>query len=448
MQASDLVGRIWRYSHTFDHAGKLIKLASDGRIVGYDHPNERRWEIRGDSLYFVAESGRDTAAFSWVSHPLGRSVLGGVLVGDPAAGIKTMLQSLPEDREFFRQSAYDMADAVHPFAAEKRVEALPHLFGTHHEEVYTARQIDLIEMSDVTLRTPYAVIEKQGRIAGESLFHFPFYRETSMANGGDGHAYWMRDVEPTLEIDIALHAFGGVSENIYHWLHFFVAKMNSGLLDFWKGERPVVLLPAYTAPYHAASAEVVAEALGLRVMRISGNASVKVRKLFFPHQRGSEGLDIHPDMVEAFHTLKRRYEAPGDYPSRVYISRADTSNRKLVNEAGIEGYLKQRGFEVVSFTGRDLAFQINTMAHADYIVGPHGAGLTNVIFCKAGARVLEFQSPEHFNWCMARSASLAGATYGAILGEMRPDVAGDAYFVGWDKFTKAVDDLLRGSVRL
>lgn len=443
MQPSDFVDRIWRYSHTFDHAGKLIKLASDGRIVGYDHPNERRWEIRGDVLLFLAESGRDTAAFKWVPHPLNRVVLGGNLVGDPAAGIKTMLQSLPEDKEFVRKSAYDMAEAVHSFAAETRVEALPHIFGTHHENAYTAKQIDLIELSDVTLRTPYAVIEKDGRIAGESLFHFPFYRETSMADGGDGHAYWMRDVEPTLEIDTALHAFGGVSENIYHWLHFFVAKMNSGLLDLWKGDRPVVLLPAFTAPYHAASAEVVAEALGLKVVRISGNGSVKVRKLLFPHQRGSEGLDIHPGTVEAFRTLKQRYQGPGAYASRVYISRSDTQNRRLVNEEGIESYLKQRGFEIVSFTGKDLAFQINTMASADYIVGPHGAGLTNVIFCKPGARILEFQSPNHFNWCMGRSASLAKAYYGAVVGEMRPEVSSDAYYVQWDKITKAVDDLLK-----
>lgn len=279
-------------------------------------------------------------------------------------------------------------------------------------------------------------------IADESLFHFPYFRDHSLTNAGDNQTYWMQKKEPAIEIDVALHAFGGVYENYYHWLHFFIAKMNSGILAAWKGKRPIVILPTFASDAHRASAEEVLRHHGLDALTISGDASIKVKTLLFPHQHGSSGVDPHPSMAEIFSILKGKLFQKGDFSNKIYISRSDTKHRKLINEPEVEAYLRDKGFEIVSFTGKSLSYQISVMASADFIVGPHGAGMTNVAFCKPGARILEFLSPGHMNLCMSRMAAIAGAQYGGLAGELSPMHGSDTYSISWEKFTSAVDSML------
>jgi len=65
---------------------------------------------------------------------------------------------------------------------------------------------------------------------------------------------------------------------------------------------------------------------------------------------------------------------------RVYISRADASERQVVNEAEVVETLAQRGFERYLLSELSLAEQVRLLAHASVVVGPHGAGLTNMIY--------------------------------------------------------------------
>ena len=99
----------------------------------------------------------------------------------------------------------------------------------------------------------------------------------------------------------------------------------------------------------------------------------------------------------------------------IYISRKDALYRKIVNEKNVEDYLRSVGFEIIQMSGLSFLEQVRTCAEAEIIVAPHGAGLSNIIFCQ-NAKILEMFSPSYINGSYATLASHVGNEYYYLLG--------------------------------
>ncbi|NDK55862.1 glycosyltransferase family 61 protein [Pontibacter fetidus] len=72
---------------------------------------------------------------------------------------------------------------------------------------------------------------------------------------------------------------------------------------------------------------------------------------------------------------------------RLYIARA--GRRKVTNEAELLPVLKAFGFEFIEDRARSVDEQIKLFRGAEAIVSPHGAALTNLLWCDPGTKVLE-----------------------------------------------------------
>lgn len=79
----------------------------------------------------------------------------------------------------------------------------------------------------------------------------------------------------------------------------------------------------------------------------------------------------------------------------LYVGRGDAKIRRPVNEAGIIKMLKRYGFRSIEPGRLSHAEQVQLFNSAKLVVGIHGAGLTNVMFCRQGAHLLEI-SPENY----------------------------------------------------
>ena len=77
-------------------------------------------------------------------------------------------------------------------------------------------------------------------------------------------------------------------------------------------------------------------------------------------------------------------------PRRIYISRRKASSRSVSNDADLLALLDSHGFVEVRLEEHSLAEQIALFRQAEAIVAPHGAGLTNLVFCEPGTLVVEF----------------------------------------------------------
>lgn len=77
---------------------------------------------------------------------------------------------------------------------------------------------------------------------------------------------------------------------------------------------------------------------------------------------------------------------------RLYVSRGRTGARGIVNEAELIDFLSLSGFQVVIAENMTIRQQASLFSIASVVLGPHGAGLSNIAFCQPGTRVIELFS--------------------------------------------------------
>jgi hypothetical protein len=84
-----------------------------------------------------------------------------------------------------------------------------------------------------------------------------------------------------------------------------------------------------------------------------------------------------------------------DMPARerqgqlLYLSRGDADMRKIVNEAELVPLLKNLGFTILHASKLPLVDQIEAFRQAKVVLSAHGAGLTNILFCRPGTTLIE-----------------------------------------------------------
>lgn len=94
---------------------------------------------------------------------------------------------------------------------------------------------------------------------------------------------------------------------------------------------------------------------------------------------------------------------------RLLVSRRDARERRIANEDELERALRSQDFEIIVPGALTVHDQAEAFGSAEIIVGPHGAGLTNLLFARPGARVVEIQPAgldrPYFRW-IAEAAQL------------------------------------------
>lgn len=78
-----------------------------------------------------------------------------------------------------------------------------------------------------------------------------------------------------------------------------------------------------------------------------------------------------------------------NFSKKVFISRADSIVRQTKNEEEVFSLFQERGFQKYCLANMSLLEQIELFHNADVIVGTHGAGFTNLIFCKPNTQIIE-----------------------------------------------------------
>ena len=95
--------------------------------------------------------------------------------------------------------------------------------------------------------------------------------------------------------------------------------------------------------------------------------------------------------------LKKNIISEKKNGKKIYIDRGNStskqsSQRYISNEDEIKKYLIKNNFILVKLHELKFIDQVNLFYNADCVVGLHGAGFVNLVFCKHGTKVIEFRS--------------------------------------------------------
>jgi len=99
---------------------------------------------------------------------------------------------------------------------------------------------------------------------------------------------------------------------------------------------------------------------------------------------------------------------------KLYVSRQFANRRKVINETEILVILEKFGFAIFYPEQYSFIEQVAIFADVKYLVGEHGSGLTNLLFMRQGATVLElhkskindFDHPSPLFWYMAHALQI------------------------------------------
>ena len=91
----------------------------------------------------------------------------------------------------------------------------------------------------------------------------------------------------------------------------------------------------------------------------------------------------------------------------------------MCNEAELLPLLHAEGFEILHLEHLSFTEQIRAFSEAAVIMGPHGAGLTNLLFATKQARVIELLPDDSINHCFWMMASALEQRYTYLTGEVK-----------------------------
>lgn len=106
----------------------------------------------------------------------------------------------------------------------------------------------------------------------------------------------------------------------------------------------------------------------------------------------------------------------GESGLRVFLSREHAATRRFANEQQVQTEMSALGFQIAHLERLTITQQARLFDGADVVVAQHGAGLTNLLHCRPGTKLVEiFHGPSGGAHALYRDlASQMGLDYKAV----------------------------------
>ena len=217
----------------------------------------------------------------------------------------------------------------------------------------------------------------------------------------------VRRIEPTERIAEGVNLCGMSSSHFGHWFAEYLPRLRHFIRHPRFAEVPIIVDEGMPDSHY----EFLRALVPNRQHLLPRGASLLVDRLwvaptinFFPPALQS-GHTVPPDRQAAWSVDALRFFAerlrpgrtePG--PRRLFLSRRNSSWRRLANEAELVAALAPLGFEVVCLEDLGFADQVRTLGEAGFIIAPNGSALNNLIFASPRTKIIVFGQRHFHNW--------------------------------------------------
>ena len=244
---------------------------------------------------------------------------------------------------------------------------------------------------------------------------------------------------------ITVIGYGRGFTNYYHWMAQCLPAIYNGVTRFGS-ERCII-----AAPPISSFQEESLSLLGFSEVRryeIDPKENYYLPLAYFSEfLSGKTAFALSLKSKQVFDRIAASVDQPSNTPELIYVSRSDGRNRPIGNEPEIQAWLENQGFVTVVPGKLTVCEQVRTFRGARVVVGVHGAGMTNVAFCRSGTRVLEFIQSGYPNACMNRLAQTQQLDYHSEFVHCIVPPGQDLHKFQWDLDIDRVCNRLRDLLR-
>jgi len=99
---------------------------------------------------------------------------------------------------------------------------------------------------------------------------------------------------------------------------------------------------------------------------------------------------------------------------RFYLVRGEARDRRVMEETNLMAALRKEGFEPLDSGRLGIRATAAALAGAEWIIAPHGAALTNMVFAPPGCKVVEIFDPGFTNPCYRLLSARCSHSYSAF----------------------------------
>jgi len=217
-----------------------------------------------------------------------------------------------------------------------------------------------------------------------------------------------------IDKNIALLSSNDTFKNYYHRMIYTLPK-------FHLFQKSGIAIDVYATDYTARFNKESLEAIWLKKEQLlitTNNTNIEAKNLILASTPTLFGN--LPNRAITF--LKNTFlddNEPKKPSKKLYISRI--TNRKVNNEEEIFSYLKKLWFEKVILDAMSIKDQAKLFNDAEIIIGPHGAGFTNLVFCQPWTKVIEMFHEKTVRGHYYALSNACDLDYSYILGDIRKD---------------------------
>ncbi|WP_159788133.1 glycosyltransferase 61 family protein [Sodalinema gerasimenkoae] len=219
-------------------------------------------------------------------------------------------------------------------------------------------------------------------------------------NPGQHRIFNRVQLPPVEPIEGTVAVLTGLSANVYfHWMVDVLPRLDilrcSGLPE---AEIDWFYVNSVAKPFQRQTLEQLGIP-GDRILESDRHPHLQATRLVVPSFAGPIGWATG----ESIEFLRSQFlpSQPSLAPTsakRLYISRQTAQYRRVINEPQLIQRLQHQGFQVIALEDYSVTEQAQLFANAEIIVAPHGAGLTNLVFCQPETTVIELFSPNYIRY--------------------------------------------------
>ena len=326
---------------------------------------------------------------------------------------------------------------------EKTITRLPpyNLIPEHqkcfaHEYQRTIPDVNLFELQNVNISTE-GIVFKKLRVFAPALLHKSRKKKY-------GLKYLLKNYIKRKRLNLSrrekyILAFDEWSNGYFHWICDVLPRLVAA--ESYLSDSYFLLPEKYNTPFIRGTLSAFSFK-GIQV--IPENSYAQAPSLIIPGHTAPTGNYYPEILLKVKEKLLRLCKNNSGSGEKVYISRKKAAYRHIENEEQVIRTAEANGFATIFFEDHTIAEQIVIAASAKYMVGLHGAGLTNILFMNENTAVLELKhAGDKHNLSYYSLAAVQKIKYHYLFCEHDgKNTRLSNIKVNIDSFQKAIDQLL------